>query len=165
MGGTAQEFYEQGIRVSMEQWTEISADSIQRYIESENTPIAPNDYMYNHDPASDIPVKFSSDSEKQFEQIITQKWLSNFPISVEAFAEYRRTRYPKIYPKAASSNTNIDVTKGQIITRLPFVTGEYSAQPEKVEEAILLLGDGAEDLENVPLWWDVNYNGDIAPKF
>lgn len=159
MGGTAQQFYENGIKVSMEQWTEISADSIQRYIESENTPVAPDDYGYNHAAASDIPVKFSTNSEKQFEQIITQKWLSNFPISVEAFAEYRRTRLPKIYPKNASANPNIDLTKGQIITRLPFVEDEYKTQPEKIEEAIKLLGNGVPDLENIPLWWDVNPNG------
>jgi len=165
-GGTAKGFYEDGIRVSMTQWTNISNDSIQKYTESENTPIAPNDYLYYHDAASDIPVKFSSNQEKQFEQIITQKWLALFPISVEAYAEYRRTRYPKIYAKEHSVNANIDLSKGMIVTRFPFVNAEYNSQPEQIRAAIGLLGNGVtEDKENIPLWWDVNNNGDIAPKF
>jgi hypothetical protein len=104
-------------------------------------------------------VKFSSSQEKQYEQIITQKWLANFPISAEAFADYRRTRLPKIYPKAFSANAYIDLNKGMIITRLPFTEQEYNTQPEEVAKAIKLLGEGAEDLENVPLWWDVHPNG------
>ncbi len=157
-GGTAQSYYEKGITVSMGQWGVASSD-IQSYINSNNTPVAPNDYGYYHAAASDIPVKFASSSSAQYEQIITQKWLANFPISVEAFAEYRRTRFPKIYAKANSANANIDVTKGMIITRLPFVTSEYSTQPKEVAKAVLLLGNGATDLENVPLWWDTNKNG------
>jgi hypothetical protein len=165
-GSSAQSFYESGIGVSMTQWTTISSDSIQKYIASENTPVAPNDYLYYHPATSDIPVKFSGDKEKQFEQIITQKWLAMFPISVEAFAEYRRTRYPKIYPKEYSANANIDISQGMIITRLPFPTSEGINQPEEIAKAILLLGNGVtEDLENIPLWWDTNKNGSVSPKF
>ncbi|HNW56618.1 MAG TPA: SusD/RagB family nutrient-binding outer membrane lipoprotein [Bacteroidales bacterium] len=166
MGVTAKAAYDEGIRVSMKQWTTISADSIQKYIDSENTPVAPEDYGYNHPAASDIPVKFSSNPEDQYEQIITQKWLSFFPNGVEAFAEYRRTRLPKIYPKVVSVNANINLADGQIITRLPFPMKEYNAQPEQVKAAIPLLGNGVtEDLENIPLWWDTNNNGSITPKF
>ncbi len=157
-GGSAQSFYEKGITVSMQQWGIASSD-IQTYINGTTTPVAPNDYLYNHPATTDIPVKFSSSADKQLEQIITQKWLSNFPISAEAFADYRRTRLPKIYPKVNSANANIDLSRGMIITRLPFVQAEYSTQPEEVAKAIKLLGNGASDLENVPLWWDVNKNG------
>jgi hypothetical protein len=156
--GTAQSFYEKGIAVSMEQWG-VSSNEAQSYINSNNLPVAPNDYLYDHAAITDIPVKFSSSQEKQYEQIITQKWLANFPISAEAFADYRRTRLPKIYPKAFSANAYIDLNKGMIITRLPFTEQEYNTQPEEVAKAIKLLGEGAEDLENVPLWWDVHPNG------
>ncbi len=86
-----------------------------------------------------------------------KKWLSMFPISVEAFAEYRRTRYPKIYPKEMSTNSNINLSKGQIITRLPFVEDEYDSNAEEVAKAIEMIGGS--DLENVPVWWDTNSNG------
>jgi hypothetical protein len=46
-----------------------------------------------------------------------------------------------------------------IITRLPFTPDEHSTQPDEIAKAVELLGKGAQDLENVPLWWDVNPNG------
>ncbi|MCE4565884.1 SusD/RagB family nutrient-binding outer membrane lipoprotein [Maribellus sp. CM-23] len=161
MGGTAQSFYEKGIEVSVKQWrgTGISQDSIQNLVNSMNTPVAPNNFGY-YDPAmTDIPVKFSADQDKQYEQIITQKWLALFPISFEAWAEYRRTRLPQIYAKKRSANGRIDLSKGMILTRFMFADSEKSAQSEEVEKAVQLLVNGNEDSDNVPLWWDVNPNG------
>ena len=159
MGGTAEEFYEKGIEISIKQWreSEISDDSIQSYINSTATPIAPDNYPYYDDAASDIPVKFSSDSEEQYEQIITQKWLALFPISFEAWAEYRRTRLPKIYAKKYSVNANVLPSAGQIVTRFPFIDKEYSGNAEEVAKAVEMIGGS--DLENIPVWWDTNTNG------
>ncbi len=157
-GGSAQSYYEKGITVSMQQWG-VASGAIQPYINSTKTPVSPNEYLYHRPPTTDIPVKFAGNQEDQYEQIITQKWLANFMLTVEAFAEYRRTRLPKIYPKIFSSNANIDLSKGMIITRLPFTPDEHSTQPDEIAKAVELLGKGAQDLENVPLWWDVNKNG------
>ena len=161
MGGSAQSFYEKGIETSIRQWREnqVSADSIQNYINSTDTPVAPNNHLYYDPPMTDIPVKFSGDTEKQFEQIITQKWIALFPISFEAYAEYRRTRLPKIYAKKLSSNANVDISRGMIVTRLTYSDNEKAAQPEEVDKAIQLLANGNEDLDIVPLWWDTNPNG------
>jgi len=158
MGGTAQEFYEKGIEISIKQWREgeISDDSIQNYINSTLTPVAPDNYPYDDPAMTDIPVKFSSDSEEQYEQIMTQKWLALWPISFEAWAEYRRTRLPNIYAKKYSANANVLPSKGQIVTRLPFSTDEASSNTEEVNKAIEFIG--GEDLETIPLWWDVNDN-------
>ncbi|WP_172594271.1 SusD/RagB family nutrient-binding outer membrane lipoprotein [Mariniphaga sediminis] len=161
MGGDAKSFYEKGIEVSIKQWrgNGISEDSIQSIVNSMNTPVAPNNYGYNDPAMTDIPVKFSADSEKQYEQIITQKWLALYPISFEAWSEYRRTRLPKIYAKKTSANGRIDLSKGMIITRFMFTDSEKASQPGEVDKAVQLLGNGNEDLDNVPLWWDVNPNG------
>ncbi len=162
MGGTATEFYEKGIEISIKQWreSEISDDSIQSYINSSLTPVAPDNYPYYDEPMTDIPVKFSGNSETQYEQIMTQKWIALFPDCYEAWAEYRRTRLPKLYAKKYTVNANVSPSKGQIITRCPFAKDEYSANAAEVEKAISLIGDGVtEDLENIPLWWDVNDNG------
>ena len=35
--------------------------------------------------------------EEKLQRIITQKWIANFPLSCEAWAEYRRTGYPKLF--------------------------------------------------------------------
>src|SRR5512145_3569907 len=159
MGGTAREFYEKGIEVSIKQWRvdEISDDSIQKYINSTLTPVAPDNYPYYDPPVTDIAVLFSSNADEQYEQILTQKWLALFPIAFEAWAEYRRTRLPKIYPKKYSQNTYVDLSKGMIVTRLPYVDDEKAAQPDEIVKAIELLG--GPDLEITPLWWDVNQNG------
>ena len=162
MGGTAREFYEKGIEISIKQWreSEISDDSIQSYINSTLTPVSPDNYPYYDEPMTDIPVKYSSDSETQYEQIMTQKWIALFPLSFEAWAEYRRTRLPKLYTKKYTVNANVNPANGQILTRCPFAKDEYSANATEVAKAISLIGDGVtEDLENIPLWWDVHDNG------
>jgi len=159
MGGTAQEFYEKGIEISIKQWrgTSFSSTEINSYINSTATPIAPDNYPYNDAAASDIPVKFASDATTQYEQILTQKWLALFPISFEAWAEVRRTRLPKLYAKKYSVNANVLPSAGQIITRYPFIDREYSGNADEVAKAIELIG--GVDLETVPVWWDTNSNG------
>lgn len=158
-GGTAQQFYEKGIEVSIRQWrgTSFPAAQITAYINSMATPVAPDNFPYYDPPMTDIPVKFASNAEDQYEQIITQKWLALYPDSWEAWNEYRRTRLPKLYPKKNSMNPNINVTKGMIVTRLPYPDNERTGQPEEYEKAVQLLG--GPDLESTPLWWDVNKNG------
>lgn len=158
MGGTEQELYEKGITLSIQQWRGISitADSIKRYIAGTAVPAGPNNHPYNDPPVANIPVKLSADKNTRYEQIITQKWIALFPISTEAFAEYRRTRLPKLYAKKYSVNANVLPAKGQIVTRIPFTTNEKSTQPGEVEKAIKLLG--GQDLENTPLWWDIHPN-------
>ncbi len=159
MGGTAQSFYEKGIEISIKQWkgAAFSATTISNYINSTATPIAPDDYPYNDPAMTNIPVKFSSDKTVQYEQIMTQKWLALFPISFEAWTEYRRTRLPKLYTLKNSLNANVNPALGQIVTRMPFTTDEKNTQPKQITKAIELLG--GPDLETTKLWWDVNKNG------
>ncbi len=159
MGGTAQSFYEKGIEISIKQWkgASFSATTISNYINSTATPIAPDDYPYNDPAMTNIQVKFSSDKTTQYEQIMTQKWLALFPISFEAWAEYRRTRLPKLYAKKHSINANVNPAIGQMVVRLPYTTDEKNTQPKQIVIATQLLG-GA-DLETTPLWWDTNKNG------
>ena len=48
-------------------------------------------------PPSRITIKWKEDAqfEENLERIITQKWIAIFPLGNEAWAEYRRTGYPK----------------------------------------------------------------------
>ncbi len=158
MGGTAQSFYEKGIEISIKQWkgATFSSSTIASYINSTALPVAPEDYPYYHPAMTNIPVKFSGNKEEQYEQILTQKWLALFPISFEAWAEYRRTRLPKIYPKKFSANALVNPSLGQIITRLPYTTDEKNTQPAQIARATEMLG--GLDLETTPLWWDKNSN-------
>ncbi|GAA4446519.1 SusD/RagB family nutrient-binding outer membrane lipoprotein [Nibrella saemangeumensis] len=151
MGGTAQAMYEKGIEMSMRQWGITAADAITAYINSDKTPIAPEDGLKS--PAlSNIPVKWGATEAVQREQIGTQKWLALYPDGLEAFAEFRRTRFPKLYPIANSDNA--DLPAGTFIRRIPFLDVEKQTNGAAVKAAESLLG--GPDKVSTPLWWDKN---------
>jgi len=153
MGGNAKELYEAGITTSMKQWGITDAAAIQSYINSANTPIAPNDYL-NSPAVSDAPVKFATDLNTQKEQIAIQKWLALFPEGIEAWADYRRSRAFIMYPVANSDNPDITNTTTQYIRRIPFLESETQTNKAAVDAAIPLLG--GPDKLTTPLWWDKN---------
>lgn len=151
MGGTAQAMYEKGIELSMRQWGVTDAAKIAAYVSSPKTPIAPGDALKSPAMAS-IPVKWGSSEAIQREQIGTQKWLALFPDGLEAWAEFRRSRYPKLYPVANSENA--DLPTGTFMRRIPFLTLEKQTNATAVKAAESLLG--GPDKVTTPLWWDKN---------
>jgi len=153
MGGTAKELYEAGIATSMNQWGVTDNAAIDAYINSNATPVAPNDFL-NSPPVSNIPVKFSTDPDVQMQQIATQKWIALFPDGIEAWAEVRRSGAVSLYPIANSENPDITDPSTQWIRRIPFLLSEKLSNGEEVEKAIELLG--GEDKITTPLWWDKN---------
>lgn len=157
MGGTAKEFYEEGIRLSMKLVTTASDGEIEDYINSTNTPVPLND-VWNTPAMTDIPVRFIGSSstqdgnpefEKALEQIITQKWIALYPNGWEAWSERRRTGYPVGYALISTLNPNLDVT--DIFRRVQFTENEYANNSVAVEEAIKLIGG---DTNDIRLWWD-----------
>lgn len=155
MGGTAQELYNKGIETSLKERTAASDAEIAAYISSTATPIPTNDGKGT--PAlSDIPVAFDAggSKERQLEQIITQKWIALYPDGVEAWAEVRRTGYPKLFPRLNSENS--DVPADQIMRRLVFVDSEYSNNLDDVTAATQfpeLVNKGG-NKNSTRLWWD-----------
>lgn len=151
MKGTAKDFYEKGIAASMNQWGIMDAAAIAAYVGSDKTPIAPGDGLQS--PAmSQTPIKWAASAEMQREQIGTQKWLALYPDGIEAWSEFRRTKYPTLYPVA--NNENADLPAGQRPRRIPFLLLERNTNLEAVTAAESLLG-GA-DKVSTPLWWDKN---------
>lgn len=147
--GTAKEAYENGIRRSMEQW-EVSGADINAYIASTSTPIALGD-TYNTPAVSDIPVVFGGDEETQREQIGTQKWLGLYPsISREAWAEFRRTGYPKLLPRLNNENPDAS-TEANSVKRLTFPPNEAIINPSGYQSGVELLG--GPDKSSTKLWW------------
>ncbi len=151
MGGTAQSFYEKGIEESMNQWGITDAAAIAAYKSSTKTPVAPKDFL-NSPPLTDIPVAFGATQAIQREQIGTQKWLAIFPDGFEGWAEYRRSRYPKLYPVPNSDNP--DIAPGQVLRRIPFLLVETQTNGAEVTKALPLLN--GPDKVTTPLWWDKN---------
>lgn len=158
MGGTAQQFYEAGIKASMAEQG-ISADPT-NYINSTAEPIAFVDNTGNGGDAaqpSTICVKWddAASFETNLERIITQKWIANFMISPEGWAEFRRTGYPKLFPTTRNSNSGTINTTTQI-RRMPYPQNLYDNNREAVEAGVQLLGGG--DNGGTRLWWDKNTN-------
>jgi hypothetical protein len=158
MGGTAKELYEAGITQSFRQWGIVDDAVIQAYINSDKTPVAPNDYL-NSPAMTNLPVKFSSDPAIQKAQIALQKWLAIFPDGAEAWADYRRnpawhSDVLDLYPVANSDNPDITNTSTQWIRRIPFLLSERQNNAAEVTKAEQLLG--GPDKVTTPLWWDKN---------
>jgi hypothetical protein len=149
MGGTAQSLYEQGITTSFNQWGITNGGQITAYINGVTPPAAPGDY-FNSPPVSNIPVLWGSTDAIRKEQINTQLWLAVYPDGHEAWANQRRSDYPKLYPIINSDNP--DQPLGTFIKRVTFTTAERTTNAEAVAAAEALLAGG--DKTSTALWWD-----------
>lgn len=174
MGGNAKELYEEGIRISIQNElkykgsyagvTSISDAEIDAYING-TTPQAdfvdPVDAQNNIKAMNTIPVKWNdgASNEEKLQRIITQKWIANFPLSTEAWAEYRRTGYPKLFPnRVNSSNGTIDTDEQ--IRRLIYSEVEINTNNEELQKGIQILnqenssGKFTGDIGGTRVWWD-----------
>jgi hypothetical protein len=151
MGGSAEEFYAKGIEMSMRTNGITNATTINDYINSNNVPMDPGGY-FDSKALTDIPVKFSTDPVKQREQIATQKWLALFPDGQEAWAEVRRTGFPKRYNVIHSDNP--DVPADKFVRRIVFLEYDKDRNGAAVDAAVPLLNGPDKPL--TPLWWDTN---------
>lgn len=158
MGATPQALYEQGIQIS---FTQRGLGSAASYIANATSTAAPYTdpvNSANNEPAgspdlSTITIAWNDadNFETKQERIITQKWLAMFPEGEEAWAEFRRTGYPKIFPVVVNYSGGTISTQVQI-RRLPFPLSEYQNDAAQVQQAVTLLG-GA-DVGGTKLWWD-----------
>ncbi len=159
--GSAQQFYEDGIRMSFKE-NNVELGS---YLSRNNTPSAyedPKKSEYNASAPSTVSVRWGGGSEEQLEKIITQKYLAIFPDGQEAWTEWRRTGYPK---QITAYTNRTDGTHGNVIDsdgykygvrRMPFPRSEYDGiNNENVLKAKLLLKSQVDD-SNSRVWWDAN---------
>ncbi len=148
MQGTAQELYEEGIRISMKQWGISDETAIQNYLASSNRPAAPEDH-HNSPAVANTAIKWGASAAEQREQIGVQKWLAIYPNGMEAWTEYRRTGYPKMYPVIQSDNP--DLPAGAFINRLPYPLSEATDNLTELNKGRALLG--GPDNAATKLWW------------
>jgi len=156
-GGTAQSLYEKGVETSFTQWGVTSG--LSNYL-NDNTSTAadyedPVNKENNAKSPSTLTIKWneSASNEEKLERIITQKWLAIFPEGQEAWSEFRRTGYPRLFPVVVNNSGGLIDTKIQI-RRLPFPQNEYITNAAEIQSAISLLG--GPDNGGTRLWWDVN---------
>ena len=156
MGGDAKTLYEEGIRLSFERCG--VADQLVAYMASAALPGSYADPAFSHDYTNlstvTIPWNDAADFEENLERIITQKWIANFPLGSEAWADYRRTGYPQLFPVVV--NNNPDITNLQLgARRLTYPLEEYEANGATIQAAV----DewlGGQDKMSTRLWWDCN---------
>jgi hypothetical protein len=153
MGGDAEDLYNLGIENSMAQWGITDAVKIEAYKNGTSTPADPGDAFHSL-PVNDLVVKFGTVEDNQREQIAMQKWLALFPDGIEAWAEYRRTDLPRLYPVAHSDNADITNTATQRLRRIPFLDVDKLTNSGAISDAVKLLN--GPDKVTTPLWWDVD---------
>lgn len=154
MGGTAKSFYEQGIRLSFEQWGVTGVDA---YIaDASSTPTLYTDPMGLNSytgtaPTITIAWNDSDSFDTNLERIITQKWLANFPLGLEAWSEYRRTGYPRLMPVVVNNSGGIvDSNKGA--RRLAYPQEERTNNMDNYTDAVANLLKGPDNMAT-DLWW------------
>lgn len=154
MGGTAKSFYEQGIRLSFDQWGVSGADT---YLADNiltpakyTDPIGINNYTGR---TSVITIAWDDAAafEANLERIITQKWIANFPLGQEAWAEIRRTGYPKLMPVVVN-NSGGTVSTDRGVRRLAYPQEERLNNQENYLQAVSGLLGGADNM-GTDLWW------------
>ena len=150
-GDTAEDLYNEGIRLSFEQWGAGSADSY--LADNVLTPAAFSDDGNGVSAASSITIAWdnSASNEVKQERILTQKWLALYPLGLEAWAEHRRTGYPRFFPSIVVHNTD-GTLKTRGASRIPYGPMEAQSNRENYDKAVILLG-GA-DAYGTRLWWD-----------
>lgn len=151
--GNAADMYNQGIATSMQQWGATAGNYAGDDTSKPANYVDPKRSANSINALSTITIKWNdaaSDAQK-LERIITQKWIAMFPEGMEAWTEFRRTGYPKIFPVANNGSGGTINTDVQI-RRLPFPQNEYTTELDEVNKAIGLLG--GPDNGGTRLWWD-----------
>ena len=173
---SVQQLYEDGIRKSMENELkyrgnyagikQYADNAVEDYITGTSTQIDYNDPIrpeLSVKALNKLGVKWDEGAtqEEKLERIITQKYFALFPLSTEAWAEQRRTGYPRLFPAFVNeSNGAIDSTEG--IRRVIYAENEYNTNAAELEKSgIKLLNDEntsklgfTGDKGGTHVWWD-----------
>lgn len=160
--GVAQTNYEKGIEVSFDQYG-LSASAAaykndatakpKEYRDIKSLTPGQNDVLNGNPNLSTITIKWdeAASAEQKLERIITQKWIAVYPDGQEAWSEFRRTGYPKLFP-VVINNSGGKITG--FVKRINFVYNEYATNKSAVDKAVKMLG--GPDTGGTPLWWDID---------
>ena len=172
MGGTAKQFYEQGIRNASLESRSFTGNKYNELVDDYLNVEAPKGIAYV-DPQGltpDMPsvtkigVKWNEgDSpEVKLEKIITQKYIASFPYSYESWVDLRRVGYPKLFPILGVADSDGTIgggkpnvqTKENIMRRIPWASDDPQTKEDIANTGLPALGEGATDTQGQHLWWD-----------
>ncbi len=161
-GSTTQagEYYRKGIECSFATEGVGGADTYMN--DTDKKPADYTDVVVSSNSASalgkiTIAWDDSADNETMLERIITQKYLAIFPDGQEAWSEFRRTGYPKVFPNVINNAAGLISTSKQI-RRLDYPSTEKATNAAAVQNAIVTLNNESSnptgDNGGTTLWWD-----------
>ncbi|CAL1520039.1 SusD/RagB family nutrient-binding outer membrane lipoprotein [Chitinophaga sp. MM2321] len=161
--GNAQTNYQQGIQQSFDQYKLGDATAYYNnnvlkpkpYVDPKAITPGQNDIPAGSPNLSTITIKWDDAAplEKKLERIITQKWIAMYPEGQEAWSEFRRTGYPKLFP-VVINNSNGNISTKDFIRRATFPSNEYATNSGAIQKAISTLSV-QKDVGGTRLWWDV----------
>ena len=157
-GESAKTCYEQGVIASFRQYGILQPES---YLDSD---LLPADFVDTYDAENDIKARCrvsprwieTADRDTKLEKIITQKWIAMFPEGCEAWAEQRRTGYPRLFPVRFNHSKDGCIDTETMIRRLNFPGGLKTENADQY--AALVEALGGQDNAGVRLWWDTGSN-------
>jgi hypothetical protein len=114
ISGSAKQFYEDGIRASLEKWGVAAADI--------NTYLA-------------LPRVQYAGGNAGLDQIALQKWIALFTQGIDAWSEWRRTGEPALQPVATAQTSPAAIPR-----RLPYPRSEASLNTANLQAAITAQG-------------------------
>lgn len=149
--GTAQEWYENGVKDNMTEWG-IAGATATTYLASTDANVNGTTPLYTHTTGTYNTV---------LDKIITQKWLAMFPENGwEAWADHIRLQKPRFIPfenvdaqwfPGAYDKTDIPQN---YIRRIAYPVSEQTLNKENLDKALLPLGGSYTGYMRKPMWWD-----------
>lgn len=172
MGGDAKTFYENGIRHGQVEsrsknfWAQYVEDYLKIEKPTKYTYVDPMGSCDDIDSYITVGVKWneSDDFETKLEKIMTQKYIFGFPYGNEAWADVRRTGYPKLFPvlNAEDYSDGTYEKEDEIIRRIPLPGGgSTEGDADIVNSGIPALeyDGGFGDYQYSPVFWDITSKG------
>ena len=131
----ARDFYEAGVRASMEKWNEFGVYSL--------TPVT----ITAEDVDTFLESRLASweQADDKIGLIANQKFLALFWMGMEAYHEYRRTGYPELTIGGGTFNDHV------LPTRFAYPETSVATNAAHVAEALERMG--GENNMKTPVWW------------
>lgn len=150
--------YRRGVSTSFLQW---GANGVEEYLQSDRTGA---DYVDAFDSSNNIAARCkvspqwieTASDEVKLEKIITQKWLAVFPEGCEAWAEQRRTGYPRLFPVKINNSKDGCIDTETMIRRLNFPS-DLADTDAPLYNSLSTALQGP-DHAGTRVWWDTGRN-------
>jgi hypothetical protein len=130
ISGDADNLYKAGIKASMD-YVGVDAASANAYI-------------------AGIP-SLTGANEVSLKQLITQKWIANFPNGMEGWADFRRTDYPDITLPKDGVSASASVATNTWVKRIRYPDNQHNQNEKNMPESLNTI---AKDRMDIRVWWD-----------